>query len=354
MKKILSSIWLFSLCSWVILAQNPATTLQHTGTTSVFYGQSSFADALTASVNGDTLYLSAGYFTAPSSIEKGVKVFGSGHFPDSANVAKRTFIMGGLTISKGADGLNIEGMYINGDIKYDAASSINYIKIIRCRLASVYFNSNVTSASKNFCSYEECFIEGGIDFSNYGTNFLVKHCIISGHALYGCCYYTSIVNINEGALIDGNVFLFSNNYSDDGVFSNIHSTLIQNNIIIHTSSGNLFRNASGNNVFNNLFVLGSIDFSINSQSNNYTGVAIANIFINQTGNTVNYTNDYHLKSPATYLGTDGTQVGLYGGLTPFKDKGLPSNPQVIKKSVAAQTDANGNLQINFTVKAQDN
>jgi len=54
-----------------------------------------------------------------------------------------------------------------------------------------------------------------------------------------------------------------------------------------------------------------------------------------------------------YLGTDGTQIGIYGGSQPFKEKGMPSNPQVTEKIISTETDTNGNLQINITVKTQD-
>lgn len=40
---------------YVAVAQNPITTLQHNGTTTLFYGQSSLVNALNNSVNGDTL-----------------------------------------------------------------------------------------------------------------------------------------------------------------------------------------------------------------------------------------------------------------------------------------------------------
>ena len=92
----------------------------------------------------------------------------------------------------------------------------------------------------------------------------------------------------------------------------------------------------------------------NVYNNNYEGVAIANIFANQIGSTIDYNQDYHLKTPSAYLGTDGTQVGLYGGIIPFKDGGYPSNPQILTKSVSTQTDVSGNLNISFKVKAQDN
>jgi len=97
-----------------------------------------------------------------------------------------------------------------------------------------------------------------------------------------------------------------------------------------------------------------VDFGLNTNSNNnYLGVPRANIFVNQSGSSIDYTHDYHLKNPELYLGTDGTQVGIYGGTKPFKEKCLPTNPQVISKTIAKETDANGNLQINITVKAQE-
>ena len=327
-------------------AQNPITTLEHAGTTTIFYGQNSLVDAYTAAVNGDNLYLSTGFFTAPTAIAKGIKIIGAGHFPDSLNVARRTTILSGLKINAGADSLLLEGLYINGDISYAAASSINYVKVIRCRLGNATFNSSSTTASKNNCSFDECFIDGGISFSKYGNNLFVKHCVIQN----------GITNVDGNALIDSNVFL------SIGSINWIYSSKVINNIILGNSQYNNDFGAgyttgtvnSGNSFNNNLFVSSSINFSSNSQSNNYLGVAQANIFVNQTGSAIDYSHDYHLKSPTTYLGTDGTQVGLYGGTTPFKDKGLPSNPQILTKSVGNQTDANGNLQINFKVKAQDN
>jgi len=319
-------------------AQNPITTLEHTGTTTVFYGQNSLVDAYTASVNGDYLYLSAGYFTAPTSIAKGVRIIGTGHFPDSTNVAKRTNILSALTINAGADSLHLEGLYINGDINY-ANSSTNYVKVKRCNIGQVNFMSYSEGASKNFCTYEECFIRGNIYFNEFGNNLLIKNNIING----------TINNIKGSAVIDGNIFL-TNGYPP---FNGVYSSVIKNNISVMTSN-TILNQSTGNTLSNNLFSKTSVDFSNNFSNNNYTGIAQTNIFVNQTGNAIDYTQDYHLKSPAIYIGTDGTQVGLYGGTTPFKDKGAPSNPQILTKTVGDQTDTNGNLQINFKVKAQDN
>ena len=326
------------ICSFLALqtaiAQNPVTTLQHNGTTQTFYGQNSFVDAYNASINGDTLYLSTGYFTPPPSIAKGVKIIGAGHFPDSANVTKRTFILSPIYINQGADSLLLEGLYIDGNINY-GGDPINYVKVFRCRFDGFIPYSNANSVKNNF-SFEECFLRNIVFDNEVGDNLLIRHCIITDQIAY----------INGNALIDGNVFLLNG-----APLLSVNSSVIQNNIFISISH---FYFDAGNSINNNLFVRSSVDFGINSYSNNYLGIPQADIFINQSGNSIDYTHDYHLQHPELYIGTDGTQVGLYGGSIPFKDKGKPSNPQVISKNIATETDANGNLPISITVEAQDN
>jgi len=333
------------------IAQEPVATLEHGGTSNVFYGQSSFVDAYTASVNGDQIYLSAGYFTAPTSIAKGVKITGAGHFPIEG---KQTQIITGLTINKGADSLRLEGLFINGDISYDANNSINYVKVIRCRFYDAYFKSTSSSASKNYCSFEECYI-GSVFFNYFGDNFLLRNSTLSGY----------LRNINGNALIDGNIFLLdvTGNYlvvngimEGGGVFNNIKYSIIRNNIILshyyicikYNGTGEM----TGNTIDKNLIVSSYIQSPFYGTAN-YTGIAQANIFVNQSGYSINYSQDYHLKAPATYIGTDGKQVGIYGGLG-FKENGVPSNPNIISKTIAPTTDTNGNLLINITAKAQDN
>jgi len=322
-----------------IMAQEPVATLEHSGTTQVYYGQTALTSAYNASENGDQIYLSAGYFTPPTSIAKGVKISGAGHFPLEG---KQTQITAGLVISKGADSLRLEGLYIDGSVKYDANNSINYVKVVRCNFAGADFQS-FSSAPKNYCSFEECFISGIINFKNYGNNFLLRNSVVQG----------SIYNIDGNALIEGNILLIEPTSVYGSVFTSVNHSVIQNNICIGTN--NLFYygyGVTGANIINKNIFVSSNPSGVNTATN-YTGITQANIFINQTGNTISYLYDYHLKTPLTYIGTDGTQVGLYGGLS-FKEKGVPSNPSIVSKTIAPATETNGDLQINITVKAQDN
>jgi len=325
------------------MAQEPVATIEHGGTSKVFYGLSAFADAYNASVNGDQIYLSAGYFDPPASVAKGIKITGAGHFPIEG---KQTVITKELKINKGADSLRLEGLFLNSALTYDYLNSINYVKVIRCSFTQANFNSTAL-ASKNYCSFEECFISGAIYFgagyNDGGNNFLLRNSIVHGAVNY----------IPGNALIDGNIFLFNATSSYSSTFSNVSHSIIQNNVFI----GKLYLfyygyGVTGTNTINkNLFV--SSDPEEVNKATNYTNIAQSDIFINQTGNLISYFQDYHLKKPGTYNSTDGTQVGLYGGLS-FKESGVPSNPSVVSKSVATKTEPNGNLQINISVKAQDN
>ncbi len=78
-----------------------------------------------------------------------------------------------------------------------------------------------------------------------------------------------------------------------------------------------------------------------------------NFFVDQEGAVFDYTHDYHLQSPAQYVGTDGTQVGIYGGMHPFKEGSVPMIPHVISKSISHSIDAEGKLQVEIEVSAQD-
>lgn len=344
-KHLFLTVAIFTL-TLASIAQNPITTLQHAGTTQVFYGQNSFIEAYNASVNGDTLNLSVGGFTAPASICKGITIFGAGHFPDSASVKIRTTITNSIfSIGTGADSIYLEGLYLNGQIYFSNSGLLNNVKIIRCKFGNVVWYGGQTPAL-NSCSFEECFIEGCIGPGGMTVdNLLVKHCVI-----------TNVIELRFGinAIIDGNIFLYSPS-SPAGFVICTYSATLKNNIFLHSNPLLTSISYPYNVFYNNIFVINSFPFETYGYgSNNYFGIPKADIFVNQTGNSIDYTHDYHLKNPELYIGTDGTQVGLYGGPIPFKNGGLPSNPQITSKSVAAETDASGNLNINFTVKAQEN
>ena len=73
----------------------------------------------------------------------------------------------------------------------------------------------------------------------------------------------------------------------------------------------------------------------------------------QTGFNDNFTSYYKLtdEAAAKYLGTDGTQVGMYGGASPFSP--IPNYPRIKKFNVASQPTADGKLDVEIQVSTYE-
>jgi hypothetical protein len=134
----------------------------------------------------------------------------------------------------------------------------------------------------------------------------------------------------------------------------VDNSLIVNNVFFKDGYGyGIMResdlNTFSNNVFNHTPSTGT-----NTFNNNYNNITpLDSIFVNQSGNQFDFAQDYHLIPGNNLIGNDGTPVGIYGGLYPFKDGMLPRNPHIRMKAVDAQTQPNGDLNIQFEVGAQD-
>ncbi|MCX7862829.1 MAG: hypothetical protein N2449_07520, partial [Bacteroidales bacterium] len=147
MKKIIL-IFTTIVVSSVCLFSQGIIALHHNGFTQIFKGTSAFSDAYNAAQNGDTMYLSGGYFW-PVAINKRLVIFGAGHFPDSTAATGVTYIQGNLELNPDADSLYLEGLYINGNIQYSGGDlKIDYLIIRRCMIVgALVLNGNRTTPS---------------------------------------------------------------------------------------------------------------------------------------------------------------------------------------------------------------
>lgn len=117
-----------------------------------------------------------------------------------------------------------------------------------------------------------------------------------------------------------------------------------------------------NNFYNNIGLWNNGNYTGSNAQNAY-GInnlteTWGNTFINSDSNTpFNYpTDNFHLKinSIGKNAGTDGTDIGIYGGLYPWKDGSIPSNPHISLLKVDTKTNANGILNATFQVTPQNN
>lgn len=335
------SILLFSILilAMHVIAQkvalHSATGVQH------FTGYNGFSEACIAAASGDTIYLPGGGFAAPASVDKQLLIFGAGHYPDSTTVTSKTIINGSINLSENADGFHIEGVDLTGGISTTSNHAVNQILIKYCRLQG------------------ELNIRG--DKSNPSTNLRLINSIVQGSVrltnalnagIFNSVFNSDIVD-TQSNLIQNNIFLL-NNYSSTTYRYTIHgnNNILENNVFIRTRDREI--NGYSNTVKNNITPK-SVAFwgTTPIDYGNHTSVSETTVFVNQTGNVFDYTHDYHLQTPEAYPVTDLTQAGIYGGVHPYKEGAVPSNPHFIIGNIAPQSDAEGKLNIEIKVTAQD-
>lgn len=313
------------------------TALVSNGVTTMYGSASQFADAYNAATTGDTIYLPGGPI-APVTIDKSIAIYGAGYHPDSTQATSATYLTGSITFNQNADSASITGVEVNGGIGISYSHKVDYLVISRCDVKDV----SIAGDASDPCTHvtiKECIVRGGINLSHV-TYSNISNNIIEGRVSYGSnnAIYNNILlhkkhpnsNGDMALCYINNSHIANNVFFDNSVLYNCNTNTFENNVFIYTLSG-------GTNTF----------------SNNYFDIDITTVFVTQSGNAFDFAHDYNLVNSATHKGFDGTDVGIYGGLHPFKDGGLPNNPHIQTKDIDIQTDSNGDLHIEIKVAAQD-
>jgi len=300
--------------------------------------------ALVHAQNGDTIYIPGGYYSCSIvNLSKQLHIIGVGHNPDSTTATVSTHITNGpLFIHPGAGGGSLTGVYWENSLWfYDNVS--NYT-VMRCNIYNLSFTAN--TASNNV--FIENVIRLGLNCGNAQSSVFYNNVIEGGVSFTG-----------ENTVFKNNIFLLTGNYLLTG---QNYFTTFENNIFLCFIFHNTYNYNGTYNIFNNnLFSDFNIAFPfIQNQStsvgnNNIGNQPLNTVFINSNGGMFYYSHDYHLQPtcPGKNAGTDGTDIGIYGGPFPWKDGSVPFNPHIQSKYIDAATDPSGNLDVNIKVSAQD-
>jgi hypothetical protein len=301
----------------------------------IIKGNTALATAYALAQNEDTLYLSGGSFTPPAAFDKQLMVFGAGHYADSTVATGKTFINGSVTLSENADLFYMEGVEITASLIFTDYHAVNNVSIKRCKINST------TSIAGNL--------------NTPTTNLSLIGNVFLGHVAIENAQNVMITNnIFQGGLFNSNGNLISNNIFLGQFWIGAWASVSGNNNQINNNyfPGNYPVSGDGNTYDSNLFVSGEPYYGTNfTATNSYLNATLP--FVDQSGSTFSYLNNYHLQSPATYTGNDGSQVCIYGGTFPYKEGAVPLNPHIQIKNIAPTTDASGNLQIQIQVAAQN-
>jgi len=342
MKRLISLVAVLA-CMAVGYAQSAlVATLNHGEAVSVFYGASALAEAYDAATHGDVITLSNGTFNSVN-IAKNITVRGAGM--DEAGPCTRidgNFYLYGVPDSVDATGhLTLEGLYHDGTIYYATKDStytspIKNAHFVKCRLNTI----NRRYADKDVLQnavFLQCRIKGGLYLYNLGC---YAHCINS-------VMYTPIASSSA----KDTQFEFTNclviGYPGDWDHS-----LFTNCILKITSSSPVPSSCMVSNCLGIGYKTSTFDIFQNLYPANKYGTIkeadIATIFKTFTG-TYSDTETFELtdEAKAQYLGTDGTEVGIYGGSLPFTTES--SLPKIKKFNVASKSTEDGKLKVEIEV-----
>ncbi len=339
MKQLSLVILLFFVVPLSLTAQR-VVALHNTSGASMYSSTNPFVDAYNDAVDGDTIYLPGGAFTPPTLIDKQLTIIGAGYHPDSTTATFPTLISAQVSLGENADNCHIEGIEFGSHFLIENQASVNNLIVKRCKInGNFQVQGNLTTPCTNFGIVESIF-----ESRVYGDNLT--------NSSFNNCFFTDQLIRSNSNVVKNSIF-FRIGSSGTYVSTDSENTTYSNNIFVG-SSGYVI-SGTGNIIYNNIFeddspILGGSPIT----NGNYYDIPQVDIFVNQTGNTFDYAHDYQLQSPATYQGTDGTPVGVYGGVFPYKAGAVPFNPHIRFKNIAPQTDNNGELSIEVHVGAQNN
>lgn len=313
--------------------------LHSSGTVTMFDATDPFVAAYTAAVAGDTIYLPGGAFTAPATLDKQLFIIGAGVHPDSTTATYPTVITNSFILGDNADNIHIEGIeFPSFNVSNNVA--VNGFLIRRCKInTTCSFSGDLSNPST-----------GGAFIGNIIIGAINSHNLTN--SIFANNLFQNYINASHSNSYENNVFIRVGN-TTTYIFENCNNNTIANNVFVNNT---IYLVAGiGNIIQNNLIEYSSPSFgTVPVLIGNYINVPHADILVNQTGTNLDFTHDYHLVSPATYLGADGTEVGIYGGNFTFKDGLVPMNPHIRSANISSTTNAAGELQIEIEVGAQDN
>jgi len=204
-------------------------------------------------------------------------------------------------------------------------------------------SSSLHANSSGIVYRNNIFTNGNI-YLNGATNVLIENNMMYA----GAIHYDS----QPSVIINHNIFMGNVGSGGYSIYQ-VSFAAISNNIFWGTTP--LGTNVTSNMFDHNLTFQTSNDVipgGSNSGSGNLVG--INPLFVNAGSPGISFGYDYNVTnaSPANNAGTDGTDLGIYGGVNPMPNlTGMPAIPQMTEMLIANPVVAPaGNLNVTFKAK----
>ena len=325
------------------LSQSVVATLTHGTTVTTYSGGNALKEAHTAAVDGDAIVLSPGTFNAVD-ITKAITLRGVGAADLSLpgqeiTQAGTTYITGNMNvnIASASNSFIIENCRFSSNVYFKKApatkiykSFFNYIEIYsavasidftHCRVNNYYLSS---SGSSDYICKNVTFLNSNIKFESFNPLIKATNCVLQT-TYYKCWNNLDVYITSSGmGILDNCIFV------DGSTYSNAH------NLSAYTQARNCVAVATGSYGFNSGF------FTYSANGNNQVLSNWSNLL-----STKSWPFTLTETAATTYLGGDGTQVGIHGGPLPFDP--IPDNLLVTTCNIASKTTVDGKLSVEIKV-----
>lgn len=304
-------VLLISLFAFFVAFTSYSKTITVSNNSADIAMYSNLQTAIDSAEAGDVIYV----FSSPTSygnitINKKLTLIGAGYNKTitSLNVTK---------FNKGSENSQLFGFLIGGVLSIHADSNITISRSLLGR--------SIDIKCRNVMCYNNViynFVGGGHEYGicnylnvNNSENLIITNNIFIAYQGYTCGDLISITNSNKNSvLINNNVFFNVN--TNASCFSNISNAIIDNNIFYKVKTSGLSNCFLNNNIVYN--GTDSLPYGNNQGEGNINGLDPQ--FLDMK-NLQYFTldGDYRLKdtSPGKNAGSDGKDIGLFGGLYPW-------------------------------------
>jgi len=248
----------------------------------------------------------------------------------------------------------------------DSTRVIKNVVIERCTISYILLGNANTSETFSYDTIRNCIIGGigtNMTMSNQ-TPEVLNHILVHNNIFNGGTITLGFYTVYYGTIYSGhtdatNFYLKNNIFIANGgnCFNYVYHMIIENNIFYAAEPQGCTGSAYTKNI-TYMCLNNTIPGVGNVGSGNM--VNVNPLFVNYPlmGNVAfSYSHDYHLQatSPGKNAGTDGTDIGIYGGWLPFEVGANPYYPQMMELTLpnGSSVPAGGTLNVHFKAKKQN-
>ena len=332
MKKIIfAALVLLSIApAGAQMTEQLTATLRQGDNTTVFYGKDAFKSAYEAAESGAEITLSSGAFNNPGRIiTSNISIYCQGYLNDETTGIAKTSVLDDFLIgtaeaeAEPTENIYMEGIWMNGSL-YLSENGVKNIQVVKCRTGNAQFFADAENVV-----FRQMYFTGSI----HARGFTIAGLLVQNSYLpNGFQKFSS-----SSSVMADHCCVFIRDYYND------RSAVTMSNCITwgaNSCVGSVFYNCS----------LEEGELADRTYVNCYNGVSAGSLFSDQENINWDDARTWELKDPTTYMGNDGTQIGMLGGQYPFEK--IPGVPRIIKSEVDGATNAEGQLHLNIQAEAR--